>query len=271
MDLTALMAALSGTKWPGNNVGIVPTDVLKIDGRQMAELAFGNAKGIMEQFAVKEGECHLQHAAIQTYLRGLCVELKSKHRLLFSPFPDLSVISDKASTAAHTRATDIEAIIAKGDFAAAGEQSKRLAALALRGIDFYDTFDQNRLKMIVTTGYVSFDLYTLIYTIETYGAVAGSRISQATSSKRLDLAIAGLAAGIAGLFMLEKTPWYCLYASFPLFFIRCLVQYWTKRVEGVREPAGQGEVLKVAASAAASLCILFYMAVCDSYCAVPDG
>jgi hypothetical protein len=58
------MAALSGTRWPGNNVGIVPTDVLATDGRQMAELALGNAKGILEQFGVKEGECH-QHAAIQ--------------------------------------------------------------------------------------------------------------------------------------------------------------------------------------------------------------
>jgi hypothetical protein len=198
-------------------------------------------------------------------------ELKSKHRLLFRPFSDLSVISDKASTAARTQAADIEATIAKGDFADAEKQSKELAALALRGIDFYDTFDQNRLKMIVTLGYGSFALYTLIYTIETYGAIVGSRTSQALSSRKLDVAIAGLAAGIAGLFMLEKTPWYCLYASFPLFFMRCLLQHWSQGVGGARTPAGQGEVLKVAASTAASLCILFYMAVCDSYRAVPDG
>jgi hypothetical protein len=191
--------------------------------------------------------------------------------LLFSPFPDLSVISDKATTAARTQATDIEGIIAKGDFATAEEQSKELAALALRGIDFYDTFDQNRLKMIVTAGYGSFALYTLIYTMKTYGSLASSSTHQAPASKRLDLAIAGLAAGIASLFMLEKTPWYCLYASFPLFFMRCLLQHWSQGVGGARTPAGQGEVLKVAASTAASLCILFYMAVCDSHCAVPDG
>jgi hypothetical protein len=68
--------------------------------------------------------------------------------------------------------------------------------------------------------------------------------------------------------MLERTPWYCLYASFPLFFMRCLLQYWGQGVGGARRPAGQGEVLKVAASAAASLCILFYMAVGTSYLAV---
>lgn len=58
VDLTALMAALSGTKWPGNGVGIVPTDVLVNEGhgRRKAELALGNAKAIMEQFRVKEGE-----------------------------------------------------------------------------------------------------------------------------------------------------------------------------------------------------------------------
>jgi enamine deaminase RidA (YjgF/YER057c/UK114 family) len=51
------MAALSGTKWPGNGVGIVPTDVLvdERDARRKAELALGNARAIMEQFRVKEG------------------------------------------------------------------------------------------------------------------------------------------------------------------------------------------------------------------------
>ena len=56
VDLTAHMAALSGTKWPGNNVGIVPTDVLDTEPRRQAELALGNAREIMEQFLVKEGE-----------------------------------------------------------------------------------------------------------------------------------------------------------------------------------------------------------------------
>jgi hypothetical protein len=270
VDLTALMAALSGTKWPGNNVGIVPTDVLEADERRTAELALGNARGIIEQFGVKEGESFLQQVAMQAYSKELIVDLKSKHRLLFRPFPDLSVISDKASTTAQTQAANIDAIITRGDFADGDKQSKDLSALALRGIDFYDTFDQNRLKTIVTAGYGSFALYTLIYTIETYGTLAGSKRYQAPSSKRLDLVIAALAAGIAGLFMLEKTPWYCLYASFPLYFMRCLLQYWSHGVGGARRPAGQGEVLKVAASAAASLCILFYMAVCDLYCAVPD-
>jgi hypothetical protein len=178
-----------------------------------------------------------QHAEIQAYLQDLMAELKSKHRLLFRPFPDLSVISDKASTTAQTKAANIEATITRGDFATAEKQSKELTALALRGIDFYDMFDQNRLKMIITLGYGSFALYTLIYTIETYGTLAGSKTYQASSSRRLDLAIAGLAAGIAGLFMLEKTPWYCLYASSPVFFMHCLLQYWSQGVGGARRPA----------------------------------
>ena len=56
VDLTALVAALSGTKWPGNNVGIVPTDVLDTERRRLAELALGNAREIMEQFSVKESK-----------------------------------------------------------------------------------------------------------------------------------------------------------------------------------------------------------------------
>jgi hypothetical protein len=49
-------------------VGIVPTDVLEADERRMAELALGNARGIMEQFGVKEGECFFQQVAMQAYL-----------------------------------------------------------------------------------------------------------------------------------------------------------------------------------------------------------
>jgi phosphatidylinositol glycan class N len=64
VDLTALMAALSGTKWPGNGVGIVPTDVLidEENGRRKAELALGNARAILEQFRVKEGESCSLHS-----------------------------------------------------------------------------------------------------------------------------------------------------------------------------------------------------------------
>jgi phosphatidylinositol glycan class N len=57
VDLTALMAALSGTQWPGNSVGIVPTDVLQMREGEGAQLALGNALGILEQFRIKEGQC----------------------------------------------------------------------------------------------------------------------------------------------------------------------------------------------------------------------
>lgn len=263
VDLTALMAALSGTKWPGNNVGIVPTDVLQADGRRVAEMALGNARGIMHQFAVKEGEFVFLLISVYGFVLIFVVDLKSKHRLLFSPFPDLSVISHKASTAAQAQVAEITAKMEEGDFADAEQESKELAALALRGIDFYDTFDQNRLKLIVTSGYVSFALYTLIYTVETYGLPSRTAMHFDSPSPKLDVAIAGVATGIVGLFVLEKTPWYCLYASFPLFFIRCLLQHWDRRTGGLREHNGMREVVKVAASAVASLVILFYMAVSD--------
>lgn len=152
--------------------------------------------------------------------------------------------------------------MAKGDFEVAEKDSQRLAVLALRGIDFYDTFDQNRLKLIVTWGYASFALYTLLYTIMTYGSTARTGTdTPLLPSLKLDIAIAGLAAGIAGLFIMEKTPWYCLYASFPLFFTRCLLQSWIKRTGNVRRLEHSREVAKVVASAGASIAALFYMAV----------
>jgi hypothetical protein len=97
--------------------------------------------------------------------------------------------------------------------------------LALRGIDFYDTFDQTRLKWIVTSGYVSFTLYTLIYTVKTYGTRTQSTPHKAQPSLSLDAAIILFSSIVTALFVLEKTPWYCLYASFPVFFIRSLLQF----------------------------------------------
>ena len=190
----------------------------------------------------------------------LCaVELKSKHRIFFRPFPELSVISGKASTAAQHIVASIEAQIFRGDFAVAERESNQLAALALRGIDFYDTFDQNRLKWIVTSGYILFALYTLLYTIMIYGPTA--RLAANEPSVKLDVALAGIATGVAGLFMMEKTPWYCLYTSFPLFFARCLLQFGIKGAGNLWKIGGLWGITKVAASAGASIAALFCMAV----------
>lgn len=191
------------------------------------------------------------------------LELKSKHRLFFSPFPGLSTISDKAAVASHAQVADIESKIASGDYAEAEVESKELAALALRGIDFYDTFDQTRLKWIVTSGYASFALYTLIYTMKTYGTTAQSTLHQASASVSLDAAIAALTAGIVTVFVLEKTPWYCLYAGFPLFFVRCLLQYGRSNMFSARKwrvMSGKQAVAFVA-SVVASIGALFYVAV----------
>ena len=165
---------------------------------------------------------------------------------------------------------EIEAKIAKGDFEVAEKDSQRLAALVLRGIDFYDTFDQNRLKLIVTWGYASFALYTLLYTMMTYGSTARTRKVTPVPSLKLDIAIAGLAAGIVGLFIMEKTPWYCLYVSFPLFFTRCLLQSWIRRTGNVRGLQHSREVAKFVAIAGASIAALFYMAVSSLHALRPN-
>lgn len=194
--------------------------------------------------------------------RLICTELKSKHRLLFSPFPELSAISDQAAIAAKSQVADIEAKILKDEHAEAEGQSKDLAALALRGIDFYDTFDQNRLKWIVTSGYVSFALYTLIYTINTYGKTTRSPTHSCPPSPTLDAAIAVFSAVISALFVLEQTPWYCLYASFPVFFVRSLLQYQlgVSHVVGwTAETARRAAVL--VSGVIGTLGVLFYIAV----------
>lgn len=177
----------------------------------------------------------------------------------------MSVISDKAIIAAKSRIADIQGKIASGDYAQAETESKELAALALRGIGFYDTFDQIRLKWIVTSGYVSFALYTLIYTIETYGTTASSTMHRASPSLTLDAVIATLSAVVTGLFVLEKTPWYCLYASFPVFFIRSLLQHQLGRSQaGGWKGKTARQVAILMSGVVATLGVLFAIAVSSS-------
>lgn len=195
-------------------------------------------------------------------MRVVCAELKSKHRLFFSPFPELSVISSRATHTADALVAGIEAHIAHGHYAQAETDSKALAALALRGIEFYDTFDQTRLKWIVTTGYVSFALYTLIYTIETYGTTTKSTSLGERPSRALDTAVALLAAVVVTIFVLEKTPWYCLYASFPVYFGRSLLQYALGKSSVFRCNGKNAKDVAVSLSGvAATLGVLFAIAV----------
>ena len=69
VDLTMLMAALSGTSWPKNSVGILPDDLLKplSDPEHIqADLMLGNARSILEQFGTKQSafEALLRKTAI---------------------------------------------------------------------------------------------------------------------------------------------------------------------------------------------------------------
>ncbi|KAJ9114219.1 hypothetical protein QFC22_005671 [Naganishia vaughanmartiniae] len=245
VDLTALMAALSGTQWPGNSVGIIPTDVLRAREGEAARLALGNAMGILEQFRIKE-------------------ELKSRHRLMFRPFPDLSILSDKASINASNHVSDITRQIENRNYDAAEQESKDLARLALRGIDYYDTFDQTRLKWIVTAGYVSFALYTLVYIVEKYGNNKDRRSGIVIApSRTFDMVILVISGSVTALFALERTPWYCLYASFPLFYVRCLLQYAQHRYFTTRQQVeGHGfySVVMSLSQCVLAVGVLFYIA-----------
>jgi phosphatidylinositol glycan class N len=65
VDLTMLMAALSGTSWPKNSVGILPDDLLMpvSDPEHIqADLMLGNARSILEQFGTK-------HSAFEALLK----------------------------------------------------------------------------------------------------------------------------------------------------------------------------------------------------------
>jgi len=113
-------------------------------------------------------------------------------------------------------------MIKRGDYRAAAIESRTIAGLALEGLTYYDTYDQARLRIIVSLGYLSFSIYTLLYIRHVFGTSTPSKIIP-MNTLALDVLSIGLGILVLAGAAVERSPWHALYAAFPIYLVRAII------------------------------------------------
>jgi len=113
-------------------------------------------------------------------------------------------------------------MIKRGDYRAAATESRTIAGLALEGLTYYDTYDQARLRIIVSLGYLSFSIYTLLYIRHVFGTSTPSKIIP-MNTLALDVLSIGLGILVLAGAAVERSPWHALYAAFPIYLVRAII------------------------------------------------
>lgn len=192
-DVAALMAYLVGTEFPGNSVGELPLSFLSADIKEKAEAYLVNARGILEQYRVKE-------------------ETKKASLLRYRPY---SPLSDNGLTA-ERRVADIRTLIEAGRCEEAIEESAVLIKVGLEGLRYLQTYDWLFLRALVTIGYLGWIAYALITVLDLHVLHGRNKPSRTTAG------VAVFSSALVALyasFIMSKSPVsYYAYAFFPVFF-----------------------------------------------------
>jgi hypothetical protein len=135
---------------------------------------------------------------------------------LFRPFPKLLNLYGEDAF------SSVRSLMKGGDYEAAIHESRTIAGLALQGLTYYDTYDQARLRNIVSLGYLSFSIYTLLYIRHVFGASTPSKII-CINTLALDAVSISLGVLVLAGAAVERSPWHALYAAFPIYLVRAII------------------------------------------------
>lgn len=192
-DVAALMAYLVGTEFPGNSVGELPLSFLSADIKEKAEAYLVNARGILEQYRVKE-------------------ETKKASLLRYRPY---SPLSDNGLTA-ERRVADIRTLIEEGRCEEAIEESAVLIKVGLEGLRYLQTYDWLFLRALVTIGYLGWIAYALITVLDLHVLHGRNKPSRTTAGVA---AFSSVLVALYASFIMSKSPIsYYAYAVFPVVF-----------------------------------------------------
>ncbi|KAG8747688.1 Glycosyl phosphatidyl inositol anchor synthesis [Ceratobasidium sp. 428] len=216
-DVAALMTALLGSDWPMNSVGVVPGLVdgpgyLKEEdargSEQMARIAVANARAILEQYRVK----HL---------------IKASHHLRYKPFPPLAPGAGGALPSGAPELRELERLLAARDWQNARIKAKHLIDITLEGLGYLQRYDRYVLRFIVTAGYVGWMIFSALHVLHTHVVPPrpGEKVVHAQGTSVLDVLGITTSVVTAGIFAYQRSPWtYYLYAAFPIYFYRSILQ-----------------------------------------------
>lgn len=200
-DIAPLMSTLLGLPCPVNSVGNLPLDYINLNEAEEVEAVLANTKQILNQFLRKS-------------------LLKQSNSLNFKPFKPLvhySSILDQ-----------IEHLVSFRDYEAAMKLSQNLRSLALKGLNYFQTYDWFMLMTVVTLGYIGWMTYLILHVLQSYTSLPGkfSRKEQVLHLRNnggtVYLCGCLFMGSICILLLLEHSPpLYHVYATMTVFL-------WTK-------------------------------------------
>ncbi|XP_052194978.1 uncharacterized protein LOC127803025 [Diospyros lotus] len=146
-DIAPLMSTLLGLPCPVNSVGNLPLDYVNLNKAEEVEAVLANAKQILSQFLQKS-------------------LLKQSNSLRFKPFKPLAHYSSDLD--------EIEYLISIRDYEAALKLSQDLRTLALKGLDYFQTYDWFMLMTVITFGYFGWMIHLILHVLKSYTYFLGS-------------------------------------------------------------------------------------------------
>lgn len=190
-DIAALMAYLVGLEFPANSVGELPLLFLSAEKSKQAAAYQANAKGILEQYHVKES-------------------IKQSTTLRYKPFEPLGAGKSEARLEVITR------LIEQGSPEAAIKETKDLIEVTLQGLRYMQTYDWLFLRALVTAGYIGWMMTAIGTVLELFvleGRVQTSRTWQGI------IAFSSVLVLLFSSFVISRSPsTYYAYATFAVYF-----------------------------------------------------
>lgn len=239
-DIAPLMSTLLGLPCPVNSVGNLPLGYVDMIEAEEVEAVLANTKQILNQFLCKS-------------------KIKQSNSLYFKPFKPL---------AHHSAALEhIEYLISIRDYGSAMMLAQNLRTLALKGLQYFQTYDWLMLMTVITLGYIGWIICLLLHVLQSYTSLADVFKNphdawQRNNKTKVYLFGCLLAGAISVLLFMEHSPpLYHAYFSMTVFlwtqivgeyqFIKTLCRWlsWGK----------YNYIIKILAASAVSIFILEFL------------
>ncbi|BFZ62935.1 Glycosyl phosphatidyl inositol anchor synthesis [Saitoella coloradoensis] len=189
-DIAPLMASLIGINYPVNSVGELPLQFIDAEPAVKAEMAFVNAKQIVEQYRVK----HMAKAATE---------------LAYKPFP---LLEEEGQSDIER----IQGLVDAEQYEQATDECLQLAEKALAGLKYLQRYDWLFLRSLVTAGYLGWIVFAFTYVMNEYVLHDRFQIKRPIALKLFSMA--SFTALCALIWVQQMPASYYAYAFFPVLF-----------------------------------------------------
>ncbi len=192
-DVAALMAYLLGLAFPMNSVGELPLSYLSGDIAAKSEGLLANARGILDQYRIKE-------------------EQKKATELRYRPY---KVLGDAEHSVQH-KFSVIRNLIDQGHHQEAIQETMSLIEVGLQGLRYLQTYDWLFLRALITIGYLGWIAFALTTVVDLHVLHGQTKTSRTLFGSVFFSSVLVL---LFSSFIISKSPiTYYAYAVFPVAF-----------------------------------------------------